>query len=128
MVPWVDVQVAGTLRSDQGASLAANWVAPNSATVGLNRPFFGTAGQTIVVNLVEPGTLYGDRVNQFDIRVAKILRFGRTRTNIGFDVYNVMNKAAILTYNQGFVPNGNGLAPTSIQQSRIAKFSAQIDF
>ncbi|HVG69384.1 MAG TPA: TonB-dependent receptor [Vicinamibacterales bacterium] len=128
MVPWVDVQVAGTLRSDQGASLAANWVAPNSATVGLNRPFAGTGGQTIVVNLIEPGTLYGDRVNQFDIRVAKILRFGRTRTNIGFDVYNVMNKAAILTYNQGFVPNGTWLAPTSIQQSRFAKFSAQIDF
>ena len=128
MVPWVDVQVAGTLRSDQGASLAANWVAPNSATVGLNRPFAGTGGQTIVVNLVEPGTLYGDRVNQFDIRVAKILRLGRTRTNIGFDVYNVMNKAAILTYNQGFIVNGTWLAPTSIQQSRFAKFSAQIDF
>jgi hypothetical protein len=128
MVPWVDVQVAGTLRSDQGASLAANWVAPNAATVGLNRPFFGTGGQTITVNLIEPGTLYGDRVNQFDIRVAKILRFGRTRTNIGFDVYNIMNKAAILTYNQGFVPNGNWLGPTSIQQSRFAKFSAQIDF
>lgn len=128
MVPWVDVQIAGTLRSDQGGSLSANWVAPNAATVGLNRPFFGTGGQTIVVNLIEPGTVYGDRVNQFDIRVAKILRFGRTRTNIGFDVYNVMNKAAILTYNQGFVPNGNWLAPTSIQQSRFAKFSAQIDF
>ncbi|MGH9238496.1 MAG: carboxypeptidase regulatory-like domain-containing protein [Vicinamibacterales bacterium] len=128
MVPWVDVQIAGTLRSDQGGSLGANWVAPNSATVGLNRPFAGTGGQTIVVNLIEPGTLYGDRVNQFDIRVAKILRFGRTRANIGFDVYNVMNKAAILTYNQGFVVNGNWLAPTSIQQSRFAKFSAQIDF
>ena len=128
MVPWVDVQVAGTLRSDQGGSLAANWVAPNSATVGLNRAFAGVAGSTITVNLIEPGTLYGDRVNQFDIRVAKILRFGRTRTNIGFDVYNVMNKASILTYNQGFVPNGTWLAPTSIQQSRFAKFSAQIDF
>jgi hypothetical protein len=128
MVPWVDVQIAGTLRSDQGGDLAANWVAPNSATVGLNRPFFGVAGQTITVNLIEPGTLYGDRVNQFDIRVAKILRFGRTRTNIGFDVYNVGNSASILTYNQGFIPNGTWLQPTAIQQSRFAKFSAQIDF
>jgi hypothetical protein len=128
MVPWVDVQVAATLRSDQGGDLNANWVAPNSATVGLNRAFAGVGGNTILVNLIEPGTLYGDRVNQFDIRVAKILRFGRTRTNIGFDVYNVMNKAAILSYNQGFVPNGTWLSPTSIQQSRFAKFSAQIDF
>ena len=133
-VPWVDVQVAGTMRSDQGGDLAANWAAPNSATVGLNRTFAGVAGNTITVNLVEPGTLYGDRVNQFDIRVAKILRFGRTRTNIGFDVYNVFNSAAILTYNQAFVlptaanPAGTWLQPTSIQQSRFAKFSAQIDF
>jgi len=128
MIPWVDVQFAATLRSDQGGDLAANWTAPNSATVGLNRAFAGVAGNTISVNLIEPGTLYGDRVNQFDIRVAKILRVGRTRTNIGFDVYNVMNKAAILTYNQAFIPNGTWLQPTSIQQSRFAKFSAQIDF
>jgi hypothetical protein len=127
-IPWVDVQLAGTMRSDQGGDLAALWAAPNSASVGLNRTFAGVAGNTITVNLVEPGTLYGDRVNQFDIRVAKILRFGRTRTNIGFDVYNVMNKAAILTYNQTFIPNGTWLAPTTIQQSRFAKFSAQIDF
>ena len=128
MVPWVDVQVAGTLRSDQGGSLAANWVAPNTATVGLNRPFAGVAGTTITVNLIEPGTLYGDRVNQFDIRLAKILRFGRTRTNIGFDVYNVLNSNSILGYNQTFVVNGPWLLPTSVQQSRFAKFSAQIDF
>jgi hypothetical protein len=128
MVPRIDVQVAGTLRSDQGSDLAANWVAPNSATVGLNRAFAGVAGQTITVNLIEPGTLYGDRVNQFDLRVAKILRFGRTRTNIGFDLYNVFNRAAILTYNQSFIPGGAWLQPLTVQQSRFAKFSAQIDF
>jgi carboxypeptidase family protein len=127
-VPWVDVQVATTIRSDQGSDLAANWSAPNSATVGLNRPFAGTAGQTITVNLIEPGTLYGDRVNQFDMRIAKIIRAGRTRTNIGFDVYNVLNSNSILGYNQTFVVNGPWLLPTSVQQSRFAKFSAQIDF
>lgn len=128
MVPWVDVQVAATLRSDQGSDLAALWAAPNSATVGLNRAFAGVAGPTITVNLIEPGTLYGDRVNQFDIRVAKIVRIGRTRMNVGFDVYNVLNSAAILSYNQAYVANGTWLQPTAIQQSRFAKFSAQIDF
>ena len=88
-VPKIDVLVSGTLRSDQGGDLAANWVAPNSATVGLNRPFAGIGGQTITVNLIEPGTFYGDRVNQIDLRFAKILRFGRTRFNVGFDIYNV---------------------------------------
>jgi hypothetical protein len=133
-VPKIDVLVAGTMRSDQGGDLAANWVAPNSATVGLNRPFAGVAGTTITVNLIEPGTLYGDRVNQFDLRFAKILRFGRTRTNVGFDVYNIANSAPVLTYNQTFVlpsatnPTGSWLTPTSVLQPRFVKFSAQIDF
>ena len=56
------------------------------------------------MNLVEPGTLYGDRVNEFDIRLAKILRFGRTRTNIGFDLYNILNSSPILSYQQAFSP------------------------
>jgi len=128
VVPKVDIQVAGTMRSDQGGDLAALWVAPNSATVGLNRAFAGVGGQTVTVNLVEPGTLYGDRVNQFDIRVAKILRFGRTRVNVGFDVYNVSNEGSVLTYNQSFIPNGAWLQPTTVQQPRFAKFSAQFDF
>jgi hypothetical protein len=134
MIPRIDVQIAGTMRSDQGQELAANWAAPNSATVGLNRPFAGVAGSTITVNLLEPGTLYGDRVNQFDLRFAKILRFGRTRTNVGVDVFNVGNSAPVLTYNQTFVlptaanPAGSWLRPNSVLQARFVKFSAQIDF
>ena len=122
------------MRSDHGGDLAANWAAGNSATVGLNRLFAGVAGSTITVNLIEPGTLYGDRVNQFDLCAAKILRFGRTRLNVGFDVYNILNSAPVLTYNQAFVlptaadPDGSWLQPTSVLQSRFAKFSAQIDF
>jgi hypothetical protein len=92
------------------------------------------AGTTVTVNLIEPGTLYGDRVNQFDLRFAKILRFGRSRTNVGFDIYNVFNTSPVLTYNQTFVlpsatsPNGSWLTPTSVLQARFVKFSAQIDF
>jgi hypothetical protein len=33
----------------------------------------------VTVNLIEPGTLYGDRLNQLDLRVARILRFGSSR-------------------------------------------------
>ena len=119
------------MRSDSGGELAANWAAPNSATVGLNRPFAGTGGQTVTVNLVEPGTLHGDRVNQVDLRFAKILRFGRTRTNVGVDVYNITNSGAVLTYNETYVPGqavGGWLTPTSVLQSRFVKVSAQFDF
>jgi hypothetical protein len=132
-VPKIDVLVSGTLRSDKGPSLAANWAAPNSATVGLNRPFAGVAGQTVTVNLITPNTLFGDRVNEINLRFAKVLRFGRTRSNVGVDLYNAFNAAPVLSYNQTFIPTvtsgtSNWLRPTSVLQSRYVKISAQIDF
>jgi hypothetical protein len=72
---------------------------------------------------------YGDRVNEFDLRIAKILRFGRTRTNVGFDLYNILNSAAVLTYNQAFSPaNSAWLQPNSVLQPRFLKFSVQFDW
>ena len=132
-IPKVDVQVAARSAATRAASLAANWAAPNSATVGLNRPFAGIAGQTVTVNLIEPGTLYGDRVNQFDLRFAKILRFGRTRTNVGFDIYNVDERGAGADLQPDVRAADSGqsaawLTPTSVLQPRFVKFSAQIDF
>jgi len=133
-LPKVDVQIAGTMRSDQGDTLAANWAAPNAViSPSLGRNLSNNA-PTATVNLIEPGTLYGDRVNEIDVRFAKILKFGRTRANVGIDVYNLLNKAPILTYNQTFVlpsaanPNGSWLTPTSVLQSRFVKISAQFDF
>jgi len=128
-IPKVDVQVSGTFRSDPGQQLAANWTASNANTVGLNRAFAGLGSQTITVNLIEPGTLYGERVNQVDMRFAKVLRFGRTKTLVGFDVYNISNSAAVLTYNQTFSPTTTTwLRPQSVLQARFVKISAQIDF
>jgi len=128
VLPKIGVQVGGTLRSDQGDTLAANWSAPNaviSPSLGRN---LSNSAPTATVNLIAPGSLYGDRVNEIDLRFAKILTFGRMKANVGVDVYNILNSAAVLTYNQTFVPNGNWLTPTSVLQARFVKVSAQIDF
>ncbi len=131
-VPKIDVLISGTFRSDKGSPLAANMLYTSGQTT-LGRAF-ANAAPNVSVNLVEPGTLYGDRVNEIDMRFAKILRFGRTRTNVGFDVYNIMNANPVLTYNQAFTttisatPSANWLAPQSTLQPRFIKFSAQIDF
>ncbi|HXH23628.1 MAG TPA: hypothetical protein VNI78_00175 [Vicinamibacterales bacterium] len=53
---------------------------------------------------------------------------GRTRTNVGVDIYNLLNTSAVLTYNQAFNPGGRWLVPTTVVQARFAKFSASIDF
>ena len=76
--PVVDVQVSGTFQSLPGDELAANYNVP-SATVALSlgRPLSGNA-QFANINLLSPGEVIGDRINQLDFRVSKILRFGRT--------------------------------------------------
>jgi hypothetical protein len=132
-VPKIDVLVSGTLRSDQGAPLSANWNAPVAlVSAALGRPA-AVVGTTVPINLVAPGQVWGDRVNALDLRFAKILRFGRTRNTIGIDVYNVTNSGAILTYNQSFNPatttgSQAWMAPTSVLTPRFLKIGVQIDF
>jgi hypothetical protein len=127
-VPKIDVLFSGTFRSDQGLPLAANYVLTTAeAARTLGRPLSGGA-PSVTVNLLEPGELFGDRVNAFDLRIAKVVRLGRTRTNVGVDIYNLTYSSAVLTYNQAFNPGGTWLAPTSVLSARFAKISASIDF
>jgi hypothetical protein len=129
-IPKVDVLLAGTFRSDQGAPLAANYsvtsAIANQGPQPLGRNLSGVP--FVMVNLVEPGTLYGDRVNELDIRIAKVLRLGRTRTNVGVDLYNVLNVNPALTYNPSFSAATPWPRPTGVLAARFAKISAQIDF
>jgi hypothetical protein len=127
-VPKIDVLLATTFRSEQGQQLAANFTANQALDTTLNRPFGGSS-QTITVNLIEPGTKYGDRANQLDLRIAKNLRFRTTRTNVGLDIFNILNANPVLTYNQTYSPTNNTwLRPLSVLQPRYVKISAQINF
>lgn len=124
-IPRVDVLVSGTLQSLPGPPILAAYNAPNSVVApSLGRSLSGSAAN-ITVNLVEPGTMNGERMNQLDLRVAKLLRFGRTRTRLNVDVYNALNSSAVLTQNSSF---GVWQQPTLILVARFVKFSAQIDF
>jgi hypothetical protein len=128
LVPKADVQLAATFQSKPGAMLAANYAAPNSVVApSLGRDLSGGAAN-VTVNLVRPGTMYGDRVNELDLRVAKILRIGRTRSTLAVDVYNALNSSAVLTYNTAFIPDGTWLQPLTILTPRFLKITFEIDF
>ena len=125
-IPKVDVLVSGTFQSTVGAQLQANWNVPNAIVAQtLGRSLSGGAAN-VSVDLLNPGQLYGDRINQFDLRVAKTFRFAGKRLNVGTDLYNVLNRAPVLTYNQTFGPAW--LTPTSVLRARFARFNVQLDF
>jgi hypothetical protein len=124
-IPRVDVQVSGTFQSLPGPNILATYNAPNTLVApSLGRPISGNQAN-VTVNLVEPGTMYGDRLNQLDVRVAKLLRVGRIRTSLNVDLYNALNGSPVLTQNNNF---GAWQQPTSILLARFVKLGAQLDF
>jgi hypothetical protein len=136
VVPKVDVQLSasfqfkpGTLglggndSASNGTSVAANYVVTNAVA---GTPLLNNQ-QT--VNLLDPGALYGDYVRQVDMRVGKIMRFGRTRTLVGVDIYNLFNANPGLTYQQSFVGAGPTWDnPTTLLMPRFVRFNITTDF
>jgi hypothetical protein len=95
----------------------------------LGRPLAGLAFQT--VDLTLPGELYPDRINSVDLRVAKVLRFGRYSANAGFDFYNLFNANTGTMFNQVYDVATNGLTwlrPTTILNPRFARFNLTVNF
>jgi len=126
VVPRIDVQVATTWQSRPGPEILANWAVPNSVIQpSLGRPLSGGAANTNV-NLLNPGQMYGDRINQLDLRFGKILRFGRTRTIVGVDIYNITNSSVTLTYNNTY--GTTWLRPTAFMPARWVKITGQLNF
>jgi hypothetical protein len=129
-IPRVAVQVSGTFQRIPYVStgLAANFNASNALVASsLGRPLSGGAAN-VGVNLIAPATQFGDTLNQIDLRLAKVFRFGTHRAQLGVDLYNALNANSVLTYNQTFVPGGQWLTPQSILSARVVRLSGQWDF
>jgi hypothetical protein len=149
-VPRIDVLVSAQMRSlnpsnalpglvgstsaTNGASLNANVNVPNAVVQSLLGRTPGTTliTQTTSVNLLRTGQLYPDeRVNQVDMRFAKIVRFGGTRADIGVDLYNLFNTNDTTQYQQSFdyaTTGATWLNPTSIVSPRFARFNVTFSF
>ncbi len=124
-VPKIDVTLAGTLQSVPGPQLSANYVATNAQVQpSLGRPLSAGAAN-VTVNLVAPGTMYGDRENELDFRLTKTLKFKLLRVNVNGDIYNLFNVSPIIQYNTAFAA---WLTPQRIMDGRLYKLSAQINF
>jgi hypothetical protein len=138
-IPRIDVQLSSGLQfkpgigniggnnsASSGDSLNANaFVASSMIAPVLGRPLLNNAaGQTLNYN--RPGQIYGRRINQVDLRVAKVLRLGGTRALVGLDLYNLFNSNPGLSFNETY--GVNYLRPNEILLPRFVRFNATIDF
>jgi hypothetical protein len=72
-----------------------------------------------------------ERRTEVDLRLAKILRLGRSRLDLGVDLYNLFNSNTTTTYQQTYLYTDNGatwLAPTAILAPRLARFHATLSY
>ncbi len=166
-----NVQIAATFQSIPGDAKVMSYNMPNaefqtSCNAGGADPSCSTLGGGGLNSFLPPpvasktvalingtgggfaststGTVFDERQNQLDLRMGRILRFGRTRTTVNFDVFNVFNQDTVLGRNNALVKNaGNGVenqvsqadakahtvwTPTSVLQARFFKVSATFDF
>jgi hypothetical protein len=124
-LPRFDVLVSAVYQNIQGPTIRANYVAPNALVAqSLGRSLAGGAAN-MTVAVIKPGTEYGGRMNQLDLRIGKLLRFNGTRTMFHVDIYNLFNASPVLSENPNYAAFRR---PTEILLARFVRLSAQFDF
>ena len=122
-LPWFGLNASATLQNRPGPQILARYTVTSAQVQNLGRPLgVGTA----TAQLIAPGTMYGDRVTQVDVRFGKSFRVQRSRIQASVDLFNVLNSSAILGLNTTY--GTSWLSPTQILQGRLIKLGAQIDF
>jgi len=138
-IPKIQLQLAGTFRSVPGTFTSLTNVGTTGSNgFSLNAVYTPTPAEISNVigraqsnpnaqyNLLLPGQMYTPRLTYFDVRVAKVLRFGRSRTQVGFDLYNLFNSNTATAQNTNY--GATFLATTAIQDARLARFNITMDF
>jgi hypothetical protein len=125
LVPVVGMNVAATIQSTPGPVISANRQFSNAEVApSLGRALSANA-QNVTINLLLPGDIYGDRVNQFDLRLGKTLRFGARRATVNLDINNVLNANPVMQENAAYAV---WRTPQRIMDARLFKISGQFDF
>jgi hypothetical protein len=124
---WWGFITSATFQSLAGPPITATETVTNAQIApSLSRNLAAGANGTATVNLIAPGTLYGDRLNQLDFRLSKIVKAGRTKIQGNFDLYNALNASPVLLLNTTYGTNWE--QPTQILPGRLFKFGAQVSF
>lgn len=131
-IPTIDVLVNGILRSQPNAVFGGGAIpgaVPEGNSAGLSAIYATATPQgQLNLNLLPPGRVYGERINQVDVRLGKILNVGNYRANLAVDLLNLFNANTPITYQQNY---GNGtqyLQPLTILNPRFVRFNVTVDF
>ena len=131
-LPWA-VIVSGTFQSVPGGGVTATAVANNAQiSPSLGRNLSAGATATASINLIAPNTVYGDRINQIDMRFTRVFTVRTARIRAMLDLYNMANRSTVVTWNNTYGALAGGgatwLTPLGILPARLIKLGVQFDF
>jgi hypothetical protein len=127
-VPKIDVLISGIFRSQPNSTFGFG-ATPEGNSTGLSANWATSVNDRLVnLNLLDPGKEFGDRINQLDVRLGKIVRIGRYRSSLAVDFLNLFNANTPTGFQTNFGDGSGYLTPTAILNARLARLSATIDF
>jgi hypothetical protein len=131
-LPWWNLQTAAVYQNLPGPMITASYTASNAEIIpSLGRNLSSGATGTAVVPLIQPGTLYGPRVTQVDLRVLKSVTVGHARVTGTVQIFNLLNSSAVQSLNVNYgsaASHASWLQPTIILQARYLQVTGQISF
>jgi len=136
-IPKIDVLVSATLRSQPPLEIGADWVVPNTTVrtlLGGTLPpgLLATGNSTIDLTDPDHRIFASNRRTQVDMRFAKVVRLGRTRTDVGIDLWNLFNTNYATAYEGDYGdasgPDSTWQNPTSIYAPRFVRLNFTVSF
>jgi hypothetical protein len=135
-LPW-GFLTSATVQNASGPSITGTWAAPNDAVIfpALGRNLAscpataapGRCTSTKTINLIQPQTVFGDRLTQIDLRMSKRFTLAHgARFAVNADLYNLTNSNWIIAYGTTFGPQF--MRPSQVLSPRMFKIGAQFDF
>ena len=117
--------VSGTFQSTPGPQITATNVFQDGVIApSLGRNLSNNA-PSATIGLVAAQSMYGERLNQLDLRFGRLFKFDRLRVTPAVDIFNALNADTVLTQSNTFA---NWQQAQSILTARFVKFSVQMDF
>ena len=119
-LPWQDISIAGSYQGVPGIEIRAIYPATSEEIeMSLGRPLSGGRA-TQNINLIKPYSMYGERINQIDLRVGKYFDLGTgPRLHLFLDAYNLLNSSTTTEINSTY--GDDWLKPSLFMLARFMK-------
>jgi hypothetical protein len=124
-LPW-GVDVGATVQNNPGPEITANYTVNSSQVQFVNAARSTLDAGSANIALIKPGTVFGSRVYQLDLRLSKSFTYRGARIRAIADLGNLLNGSTVLLQNNTYGTNWQ--RPSYIMPGRLFKPTIEVTF